>query len=73
MAGIALGRIAFGYTSYMNWPLKRFTRFNAFQPPAAPRPFYRDGTRGSGAASNGGKDVPPDWLLNLKKQPRLVA
>jgi len=39
------------------------------QPRATPLSYYRDGTGYLVVASNWGKDVPPDWLLNLQKQP----
>ena len=40
------------------------------QPRETPLSYYRDGTRYLVVASNWGRDVPPDWLLNLQKQPR---
>jgi deazaflavin-dependent oxidoreductase (nitroreductase family) len=40
------------------------------QPRATPLSYYRDGTCYLVVASNWGRDVPPDWLLNLHKQPR---
>jgi F420H(2)-dependent quinone reductase len=40
------------------------------QPRETPLSYYRDGTHYLVVASNWGKDVPPDWLLNLEKQPR---
>src|SRR5438105_2456524 len=40
------------------------------QPRETPLSYYRDGTRYLVVASNWGRDQPPDWLLNLEKQPR---
>ena len=39
------------------------------QPRATPLSYYRDGTRYLVVASNWGKDSPPEWLLNLQRQP----
>jgi deazaflavin-dependent oxidoreductase (nitroreductase family) len=40
------------------------------QPRTAPLSYYRDGTRYLLVASNWGKPGHPDWLLNLRRQPR---
>jgi deazaflavin-dependent oxidoreductase (nitroreductase family) len=43
------------------------------QPRAVPLSYYRDGTRYLVVASNWGKPGQPDWLLNLRQQPRAAV
>jgi deazaflavin-dependent oxidoreductase (nitroreductase family) len=40
------------------------------RPRVAPLSYYRDGTRYIVVASNWGKGSHPEWLLNLRRQPR---
>ncbi len=40
------------------------------QPRTAPLSYYRDGTRYLVVASNWGKPGYPNWLLNVRRQPR---
>ena len=41
------------------------------QPRATPLSYYRDGKNYLVVASNWGQDAPPNWLVNLKQQPRV--
>jgi F420H(2)-dependent quinone reductase len=43
------------------------------KPRTTPLTFFRDGANLVVIASNGGADRPPDWSLNLEKNPRAVV
>jgi len=43
------------------------------KPRTTPLTFFRDGANLVVIASNGGADQPPDWSLNLQRNPRAVV